>query len=356
MSLNLNTRKLDTLGWAVKPELLLVADTAQEITEGLTRSAEVSMSQLADFWGIEFELEVENWKYLLGYATSPEISYELFGDINFAQLFQVQLHVHADIALETTEKIINLPPIRKRLAVDVVMSGAEADYYGFVCTRESVPLLDIFAVVRFASERSSKSIGAFLLLIDNADVSLLVLEFLDFEMATSVVGRASLKLRTIPSNVEPSAAKDVPFPQANSAEKLVLLIEYLAESPLSVSQVADRLEFSYRQALYYLNALAFLNIASRSIQDKSSWALFPSVVVELRHSSAGKLLAAKMKETAAISGYMAALVDNGANAVHVPVLENQPDLSGVTLARRAQTLSAWSNWLLGQNNDKVGNR
>lgn len=57
---------------------------------------------------------------------------------------------------------------------------------------------------------------------------------------------------------------DIPFPQADSFERIISLLEVLGKKPKTVNEISDIMQFELRQADYYFNAGRYLGIFEKS--------------------------------------------------------------------------------------------
>jgi len=149
--------------------------------------------------------------------------------------------------------------------------------------------------------------------------------------------------------------REVPFPQADDFERIIDLVEFLAESPRTIEEITLQYEFAPRQSDYYFNAARYLGLAEVSRGDDGT---------NLRQSTelANVIIKMPYKERQLRLAELILAIDpiseiylNWVNGIETPSLnrieqlftesESSRGLSGATLRRRAQTISAWVTWL-----------
>lgn len=147
----------------------------------------------------------------------------------------------------------------------------------------------------------------------------------------------------------------VPFPQADNVDRLLELLEFLADEPRTVAEIAAEYEFDQRQSDYYFNALKFLGLAQNTENQEGT----PQrELTELGQSILAKPykekiigLAKQMTQVSPIANVFISSVKEKKN----PSIEDAKKelaqsaygekLSEVTIARRAQTITSWAKWL-----------
>lgn len=83
---------------------------------------------------------------------------------------------------------------------------------------------------------------------------------------TAISARAIQEIFQNVSIVE--EATDVPFPQANTFERVINLCELLNERELNREEITDQYAFTFRQTDYYTNAARYLGLLEKDKQDK----------------------------------------------------------------------------------------
>ena len=156
----------------------------------------------------------------------------------------------------------------------------------------------------------------------------------------------------------------IPFPQANSVPKLMSVIQALRLRPHQSDEIANVIEVgSSRQGDYYPNALSYLGIAARTLNNegKSCWALtdlgfqLPKENTELA-TSLGRILlqvpsVRKSYELLALTGVVT--LDQVRDFVRQD--STSPiEISTSTEIRRAQCILNWAKFCHGQIQNRSG--
>ena len=146
---------------------------------------------------------------------------------------------------------------------------------------------------------------------------------------------------------------DVPFPQADSFERVIDLVSFLIESPKSVDDLAQHYDFDPRQSDYYFNAARFLGLAQLDPSKNRTATELAIKIFNLppkdKYVELGKILLnfASVRDT-----YLRLKVNSG--TVNLSDVMNIVSSSGEafnvgeesTLRRRSQTILSWANWLI----------
>lgn len=175
---------------------------------------------------------------------------------------------------------------------------------------------------------------------------------------TSVVVRSFLSLPEIPIN------NVVPFPQADSVNRIVSLLTSVVENGGAISKedVATIQVFHERQSDYYLNAGVYLGFLYQPVHNSAFFSITPAgeKLVSAGPAERTKLLMIRLLADPIIRNIFAngnQRISEVANvglkqiafqavAHCVETGEIQPRLSESTIERRAQTMLAWHNWVL----------
>jgi hypothetical protein len=146
------------------------------------------------------------------------------------------------------------------------------------------------------------------------------------------------------SQLEPERT-DVPFPQADSVEKVADVVDGIANGVVSHPEIAQRYAFDERHARYYADAARYLGLLQRD----DGYALTEQGEALVHEPSVARVerLALRMLATpvfrlaaeATLQGEALSTDDLAERLAHA-----RSDLSGTTLKRRAQTVSAWLRW------------
>lgn len=148
--------------------------------------------------------------------------------------------------------------------------------------------------------------------------------------------------------VEPEPEPAVPFPQANSFERVVNLLELIALQPLSKAEITQRYDFDPRQADYYANAARYLGLAE-PVEDTWEPTERGRRVIEqpqrdARNAALIRALAARrvFREVLELSLARGAV----ASTAEICAAMDGLGLSLATSRRRASTVARWAQWVL----------
>lgn len=148
--------------------------------------------------------------------------------------------------------------------------------------------------------------------------------------------------------VAPEPEPAVPFPQANSFERVVNLLELIALQPLSKAEITQRYDFDPRQADYYANAARYLGLAE-PVEDTWEPTERGRRVIEqpqrdARNGALIRALAARrvFREVLELSLARGAV----ASTAEICAAMDGLGLSLATSRRRASTVARWAQWVL----------
>lgn len=148
--------------------------------------------------------------------------------------------------------------------------------------------------------------------------------------------------------VAPEPEPAVPFPQANSFERVVNLLELIALQPLSKAEITQRYDFDPRQADYYANAARYLGLAE-PVEDTWEPTERGRRVIEqpqrdARNAALIRALAARrvFREVLELSLARGAV----ASTAEICAAMDGLGLSLATSRRRASTVARWAQWVL----------
>ena len=148
--------------------------------------------------------------------------------------------------------------------------------------------------------------------------------------------------------VAPEPEPAVPFPQANSFERVVNLLELIALQPLSKAEITQRYDFDPRQADYYANAARYLDLAE-PVEDTWEPTEHGRRVIEqpqrdARNAALIRALAARrvFREVLELSLARGAV----ASTAEICAAMDGLGLSLATSRRRASTVARWTQWVL----------
>jgi hypothetical protein len=164
-------------------------------------------------------------------------------------------------------------------------------------------------------------------------------------------------LQDIAENTETIPEPDIPFPQANSFERVINLCELLDVQDMSSEQVTEEYAFDLRQTGYYTNAARYLGLLERFYNDEHR--------PMYRLSSLGKYVMRKNYKQRQLAFSKVILQHKPFRDTFRVCMESgtMPDKSTIvsimkasniykvdsedTFERRSSTVRGWINWMLG---------
>ncbi|MFH0733131.1 MAG: translation elongation factor [bacterium] len=149
---------------------------------------------------------------------------------------------------------------------------------------------------------------------------------------------------------------NIPFPQADSFERVVDLFSLLLESDLTLDEIKSNYAFDVRQAAYYISALQYLGLVEKINRDGEVYCHlnntgkrivsmpFKQKYLEiakciLQHEVFNKVLQAYFSKAAPVTKEEAITIMKSCNIYNV-------DKESSTVGRRAQTVIRWIEWIL----------
>jgi len=142
------------------------------------------------------------------------------------------------------------------------------------------------------------------------------------------------------------------FPQANSFERVVNLMEVLALRPATKSDIYERYAFDQRQADYYASALAYLGLAERvSRGGRREWTLnsagkqLMSVDLRQRNLQLAALILRERPFRQTFDHWAATGEPPSQDWIAERIAEATQNLSGTTPGRRASSVLNWVRWV-----------
>lgn len=152
--------------------------------------------------------------------------------------------------------------------------------------------------------------------------------------------------------------REFPFPQADSLERIINLVENLVERPWTKNELAEEFGFDERQSDYYGNAAGFLGLAQRI--DKGTWeatkqaeALFKLPFKE-RNLAIAKIVLENdvFRQSYLLAREEGSIPSNDSLLTLLRESEAGKRISGSTLPRRTGTIKGWLRWLLSITENK----
>ncbi|MBQ7216174.1 MAG: hypothetical protein IJS39_09355 [Synergistaceae bacterium] len=147
---------------------------------------------------------------------------------------------------------------------------------------------------------------------------------------------------------EPSG---IPFPQADTFERVINLCELLRDNPLTKQQITELYAFNERQADYYANAGRYLGLIGKSSASLYSLSTSGRKILSMNWKNRQLALCELILSHRAFHESMTLYFSTG----HLPETRDitdiitrsdlQKPITGDTLSRRAKTLRSWLNWI-----------
>lgn len=146
----------------------------------------------------------------------------------------------------------------------------------------------------------------------------------------------------------------IPFPQANTFERVINLCELMREHSMNKPEITAQYDFTSRQADYYANSARYLGLAEKTSHDgRTVYTLTAQGRKIMRMSYKNRqlslcrlILSHKVfRETLILyfsTGHMPDIKDITDIIQHS---ELSRPISGDTLNRRSQTVQSWANWI-----------
>lgn len=164
-----------------------------------------------------------------------------------------------------------------------------------------------------------------------------------------------LKFASDSSNRISRNSEGAPFPQADSFAKVIDLLAILKEEPRSLDDLTTHFEFDQRQSDYYSSAVRYLGLAVKK-QDEAGNTLFHLTedaerILKLPYREKYTKLAERVLEIEPAAEAFIYWHKTGNKASKAQIAEwmkrfqETANLSDSTITRRAQTLSAWVDWV-----------
>lgn len=140
----------------------------------------------------------------------------------------------------------------------------------------------------------------------------------------------------------------IPFPQANSFERVVNLVELIAQQPMSKEEIAEVYDFHPRPADYYANAACYLGLMELA---DAHYQLTPRGEKAIAQPRRDGRNAALLRALAARQVFRQALemsLQRGtvAETHEIAAAIEGLGLGAATARRRASTVARWIQWAL----------
>lgn len=166
-------------------------------------------------------------------------------------------------------------------------------------------------------------------------------------------GLTAREIYTVVSFVKPSEQAYKPYPQADSFERVINLIELCGKRALSKEDIASNYDFVDRQVNYYTQAAMFLGMVKKDDSTRNPrYFLTPKGEAFLRKPHVDKQLelVEAMSKDKTIRACILESLKRGrvveANFIVAQMQENNIPLGNTTIGRRARTIRGWVQWVL----------
>jgi hypothetical protein len=311
------------------------------VSESIALNCAYSCGILNDF------LEEETiYPTVSGRMGSGDFSFTINGK-NRAQNIRVQnAQIEIDGAYEGVE-CLALFEVKSSLSQDFIIRQL---YYPFRTWRERVkkPIKSVFLTY------SNGVFNLYLYRFDNPQNynSIRIEKQKSYVIGTKInLSTIENLLKTIPVTIEPA----LPFPQANSMEKIINLIELLHNAPMEQGTITEKYGFDPRQTNYYADAGRYLGLVDRESGNHAKFKLseIGQRVVEQEYTQRQLSIAGCMLEHKVFRDVLRFHLEHGkmpdkADIVKIMKGANLHNIEAdTTYARRATTVSSWVNWILG---------
>lgn len=150
---------------------------------------------------------------------------------------------------------------------------------------------------------------------------------------------------------------DVPFPQADSFERVINLCELLKAGELTRDQVTEQYAFDIRQTNYYTDAARYLGLTDRRREKGKKTAYFLTSegqrIMNLNYRQRQIALCQAVLQHKVFRNLLLFALDTGSLPDQRAIISTmkQSDLyhmeKASTYKRRASTVKGWINWMLG---------
>ncbi len=218
---------------------------------------------------------------------------------------------------------------------------------------------------RLWSSRVQKPVKSILMTFSNDIFSFFVYDFLDpsnyssaelvgqyhYSLASDVITKLELQGLLARVQCEPEPP-ELPFPQANSFERLIDLLGLLFDGRLSKDDITVNYEFDERQSDYYTRAGMYLGLIARDNDGNYELSNDGRAIMQLNSKDKRLRLIERILSRRAFYETFVQLLQTGempaTEEVANIISQVRPDISGSTPRRRASTVTGWIKWIIQQ--------
>lgn len=151
------------------------------------------------------------------------------------------------------------------------------------------------------------------------------------------------------------APQEVPFPQADSFERVLDILSILSKGPQTAEEVQLEFMLDIRQAHYYLSAALFLHLIQREKDgNRYIFSLLPETeaIMEKRYHDRILYMAQRIIENVVFSKAFSYRLIEGSPMSREDVkrlfIKYNVDIGESTINRRASTVMSWVAWIYGK--------
>ncbi len=264
------------------------------------------------------------------------------------------------------EKAYNIEVSNSQLEID---AGFETETCLALIEAKNQQILDfnvrqLYYPYRLWARRVSKPVKSILMTFSNDIFSFFVYEFAQptnyssaelvdqhhYSLISDVITKD--ELRGLFAQVRCEPEPDIPFPQADSFERLLDLLGLLFEEKLSKDEISLTFRFDARQSDYYTRAGMYLGLIARDNDGNYGLSDDGRTIMLLNSKDKRLRLIERILSKRAFNDAFALFLRYGEIPVKSKITsiidEARPDLSGSTPGRRASTVSGWIRWIVQQ--------
>ena len=167
-------------------------------------------------------------------------------------------------------------------------------------------------------------------------------------------------IQNILNSIDFEEEPNLPFPQADSFERVINLCELLFNEELSKDSITEQYAFDSRQSDYYTNAARYLGLVDKANKDrKSTYSLTDkgTSILKLNFKQRQLALCNCILRHKVFSKILSSYFQNGTMPSRSRIIQFMKEShlhnisSDETYNRRASTIIHWINWIVGLIND-----
>lgn len=147
---------------------------------------------------------------------------------------------------------------------------------------------------------------------------------------------------------------EVSFPQANTMEKVISLMENLYSNPMTKQQIAELMNFDERQADYYYNAGRYLELFQKAKNGDRELTPLGKRIFKMNYKERQLRIVNLILKHKIFADFFDLILQTGCMPNKAQIEEKMLSLHvcnrGETLTRRANSVSGWLNWIFNLTN------